>query len=257
MAQNALDHRGLLDERDEAQAPTTARARQNVEAEAATHEISPTWRRRPRRSHSAPRWRDRCVGLGGAGLGGARGLLGRWRVGGVGLARAGQGGPTRSRPTVGADGATLAPSWASLAAGGPSLRGVRRPCWPASAPRRSSPSPRTARRRTVARSATAQAVGYRGNPLVGDSVPTGSDNHAHKWQHRWALEAHNLASGGTPSEALATRVRFYGRDDCCSVATFRRPCSPRPSASPVPSPGRRTAHKRWRRHADLRGSALR
>jgi len=122
MAQDALDHRGLLDERDEAQAPTTARARQNVEAEAATHEISPTWRRRPRRSHSAPRWRDRCVGLGGAGLGGARGLLGRWRVGGVGLARAGQGGPTRSRPTVGADGATLVPSWASLAADGPSLR---------------------------------------------------------------------------------------------------------------------------------------
>jgi transposase InsO family protein len=58
--------------------------------------------------------------------------------------------PDCAAAECGVGGATLAPSWASLAAGGPSARGVPRPCWPASAPRRRSIVRRQAplRRRT-------------------------------------------------------------------------------------------------------------
>src|SRR5450759_4055507 len=70
MAQDALNHRGLLDQRDQAETPGTPRTRQGIDAETSTHEISPAWRRRARRSPTAPRWRGRCVGL----LGGVLGL---------------------------------------------------------------------------------------------------------------------------------------------------------------------------------------
>ena len=100
VAQDALDHRGLVDQRNQSETPTAPRTRQGIDAETATHEVSPAWRRRARRSPTAFRRRGRC-----AGLGEARGLLGRWRVGGVGLARVGgvpeaddERPPRRSRP---------------------------------------------------------------------------------------------------------------------------------------------------------------
>jgi hypothetical protein len=86
VAEDALDHRGLVDQRNQPETPTAPRTRQGIDAETATHDVNPTWRRR---APTAFRWRGSCVGLGGAGLGEARGLLGRWRVGGVGLVRLG------------------------------------------------------------------------------------------------------------------------------------------------------------------------